>query len=59
MTKQDYDNKKKVILNHKDLTDRDKDVLITELRHQYFGIDRSEFGHMDSYTFKPAIIKVM
>lgn len=59
MSTEDYFIRKQKINSNKELTDRQKEVLITELRHERFGIDRSSFGHMDSVNFKSAIIKVM
>lgn len=56
-----YYKKKKEINDNKKLSDRQKEVLLIDLRHSYFGIDRrASLDYMDgTAVLKPGIIKVI
>lgn len=54
-----YYKKKEEINSVKELTEHQKEVLIMDLRTQYYAMDRSGLNHMDSANFKKAIIKVI
>lgn len=59
MTQQEYYKEKDRINSIEDLSQEQKEVLTMDLRIQYYGIDRSGLNHMDSFNFKPAIIRVI
>ena len=56
MSTKEYYKRKKRINSIKELTDREKEVLIMELRTEYYGMDRSGLNHLDSANLKPGII---
>jgi len=51
-----YYERKARINSIKELTGREKEILIMELRTEYYGMDRSGLNHLNTVNLKPAII---
>lgn len=52
----EYYKRKERINSIEELTDREKEILIMELRTEYYGMDRSGLNHLNTDNLKPAII---
>lgn len=59
MNTSEYYEKKSRINSIKELTDREKEILIMDLRTEYYGMDRSGLNHLDATKLKPVFQVIM
>lgn len=54
-----YKQRKQSILSNDSLNDHQRGLLLTDLRHERFGVDRSGLTRLDTFKSKPGIIKII
>lgn len=59
MTDDVYRQRKQLIISNDTLTDHQKDLLLIDLKHERFGIDRSGLNRLDTFNSKPGLIKII
>lgn len=59
MSIEQYFQRKQVIESNSSLTDHQKNLLLIDLRHERFGIDRSGLTKLDTSNMKSGIIKII